>query len=122
MGCGEQATGIVAYDGWRNAIRHDLDSTDDNHDQQQNDMTAPDLMDPFHRELYKRLVEEINDATVSLAGGSAAQVLGDTITVAEKYAAQVSKITTYRKVLEICEDLEQERYGGRPKAPEPGDA
>ena len=84
-------------------------------------MTAPDLLDPFHRELYKKLAEEINDRTKSLALGSAKGIMGDPVTVAEKYAAQTSYIKALYDVLEFCEQVEKERFVTRPKAAEPGE-
>lgn len=80
--------------------------------------TAPDLIDPFHRALYSKLAEMLEQRIVRLSEGSAAQNDSDTKSVAEKYAAQVSYIRALRDVLEICEGLEQDRYGARKKADE----
>lgn len=76
-------------------------------------VTAPDLIDPFHRTLYAKLIEQLERRTAELATGSAATILGDTQTVAEKYAAQVGYIKALHDVLEVCEELERERYGQR---------
>lgn len=78
-------------------------------------VTAPDLIDPFHRSLHARLTEEINKRVTALAQGSAAKTLDSGSTVAENYAAQTSYIQALVSVLDVCEELEQERYGARKK-------
>lgn len=74
-------------------------------------MTAPELMDPFHRALRERLLTVLNNRTEALASGAAAQGAESMSTVAEKYAALVSYIAAIRSVLDLCEDLERDRYG-----------
>ena len=59
-------------------------------------MASVAISDPFFRQLYKRLAEEIDNRIFSLAKGSAL-ALGtgvglDAITTAMKYQAQVSYI------------------------------
>ena len=75
--------------------------------------TAPDLIDPFHRELYKRLQIEYQDRAAALARGNANQNVGEIATTAEKYAAQVAYIRALQDVLDVCEELERDRYGAR---------
>lgn len=73
--------------------------------------TAPELIDPFHRALYGRLKQKLEACIEGLASGSAASALDDPATVAEKYAAQVAYIKALNDVLEVCEELERDRYG-----------
>lgn len=80
--------------------------------------TAPDLIDPFHRALHRRLAADLEERILNLAAGSAAQNDSDTKSVAEKYAAQVAYIRAIQDVMGICEELERERYGDRPKGKE----
>lgn len=75
---------------------------------------APDLIDPFHKAIHAKLMEERSNRIIGLAAGSAAKITEDTQTVAEKYAAQVSYIKALEDVMEICKQLERERYGERP--------
>lgn len=77
-------------------------------------MVAQDITDPFHRQLYMELTEEIARRTEQLASGSALLIVNDTGTIAEKYAAQVSYIKALYSVLERCKEIETERYGGKP--------
>lgn len=77
--------------------------------------TPPDLIDAFHRVLYGKLTEQLERRVNELASGSAATILGDTQTVAEKYAAQVGYIKAFYDVMGICEQIEQDRYGARKK-------
>ena len=74
-------------------------------------MIAPELMDPFHRALREKLLGVISDRTEALASGGAAQGAPDTPTVAEKYAALVSYIAALRGDLDLCDELDRERYG-----------
>lgn len=73
-------------------------------------MTAPDLQDPFHRILHVRLAEDLEKRKDALSKGSAARITEDTQSVPEKYAAQVAYIKALQDVLDLCEELEQERY------------
>lgn len=75
--------------------------------------TAPELIDPFHRSLHERLIDNLSNRINQLADGSASQSKEGVSTVAEKYAAQVSYIKALRDVLALCEELERERYGVR---------
>lgn len=77
-------------------------------------VVPPDLIDPFHRELYGVLSEELTNRVTQLANGSAAKLFHGATTVAENYAAQVSYIKALNDVLEKCQELERNRYGGRP--------
>jgi hypothetical protein len=79
-------------------------------------MAMPDLIDPFHRQLYGQLSEEIANRTAQLAAGSAAKIVDGATTVAENYAAQVSYLIALNRVLDLCQEIEIERYGGRPNA------
>jgi hypothetical protein len=81
-------------------------------------MVAPDLIDPFHRQLYNKLDQEIQERVIALSEGSALKITDDRQSVTEKYAAQVSYIKALRDVLEICKELEQDRYGSRPRQAE----
>ena len=74
-------------------------------------MTAPELIDPFHRRLREELVERIATRVNNLAAGSAARAVDSVTTVAEKYAAQTSYLQALNDVLELCKELDRERYG-----------
>lgn len=71
----------------------------------------PSLIDPFHRALHEKLAILLQDRITRLAQGSASQMMGSQSSVAENYAAQVSYVQALKDVLDICEDLERERYG-----------
>lgn len=73
-------------------------------------MSEQEIIDPFYRELYKRLNEMIQDRMYSLATGSAFCIPEDAKTVAEKYAEQTATITAYVQVLDLCKDIEKDRY------------
>lgn len=75
------------------------------------------LIDPFHRELTTRLTAEIDKRIEQLTEGSAKRYINDSETVAEKYASQITYIKALRDVLTICVELEQARYGAKPKTP-----
>ena len=77
-----------------------------------------DLIDPFHRNLYAVLSEDIDRRMIELASGSATSIQGAAETVAEKYAAQVSYIRALNDVLDKCKEIELEQYGARPSATE----
>lgn len=77
-------------------------------------MTAPELIDPFHRALRERLEEQLSNKIEALSNGSAITGAQSASDVAERYAAQTSYIRALRDVLSVCEDLEQDRYGVRP--------
>lgn len=77
---------------------------------------ADSIIDPFHRDLYGALTEEIDKRMTALASGSAVKVAEDTTSTAEKYAAQTSYIQALTDVLEKCKDVELARYGARPSA------
>lgn len=79
-------------------------------------MSTPNIIDPFHRNLYRVLSEDIDRRMVELASGSAASIQGAAETVAEKYAGQVSYIRALNDVLERCKAIELEQYGARPGA------
>jgi hypothetical protein len=70
-------------------------------------MTVPAaLIDPFHRELHRVLTEDIITRTAALASGSAHDYAS--------YRYQVGQIEMLHSVLDKCQELEQQRYGGRP--------
>lgn len=73
----------------------------------------PSLIDPFHRSLHERLTTMLQDRVSRLAQGSASQMIGSQSSVAENYAGQVGYIQALRDVLDVCDDLERERYGDR---------
>lgn len=75
----------------------------------------PDLIDPFHRALYKVLTEKHDQRMFGLAEGSAVATQGSTVSTAEKYAAEVSYIEALRDVFGWCHEVEVEMYGKRAK-------
>lgn len=77
---------------------------------------SADLLDPFHKAIHNKLSEDIQARKDALASGSAKVRQDDTATVAEKYAAAVAYIMALEQVLAYCMELEQDRYGTRPKA------
>ena len=74
---------------------------------------TPDLVDPFHRQLYGVISEDIARRVSRLATGSASAIIDGVTTVAENYAAQVSYIQALNDILAKCQEIEVERYGGR---------
>jgi hypothetical protein len=77
-------------------------------------LEAPDLIDPFHRQLYGVLTEEISRRMTQLALGSAART--GSASVEENYAAQTTYIKALNNILDKCQEIETERYGGRKSA------
>ena len=80
-------------------------------------MPVPTISDPFFRQLYNKLAEELDDRVNNLARGSAL-VLGahaglDAITTAMKYQAAVSYIQALEAVIEHGLDLDKDIYGNR---------
>ena len=78
-------------------------------------MVAPSLTDPFFRQLYNKLVEEIDSRVNALARGSAL-TLGEKIGVdinatAMNYQKAVSYIEALQSVIELGIELDHERYG-----------
>ena len=73
--------------------------------------------DPFFRQLYNRLAEEIDSRGATLIRGSAlafGEGVGvDAITTAMNYQKQVSYIEALQSVLELGLQLDQDRYGKR---------
>lgn len=76
-----------------------------------------DLIDPFHRNLYKVLSEDISDRVEQLVTGSAKKYSDGAESVAEKYAAQISYLQALRTVLEKCREIEVDMYGSRQTKP-----
>lgn len=77
---------------------------------------ASDIIDPFYRELDKRLNALIADRVTGLAAGSANPTQGEQATVGEKYAAQISYLKAITDILDVCHEIELDRYG--PRKPE----
>jgi hypothetical protein len=76
-------------------------------------MTVPAaLIDPFHRQLHGLLTEKIDQRMINLASGSAASF--------EDYKGQANYIQALADVLAWCQEIENERYGGRPGADNEG--
>ena len=67
---------------------------------------SPSIIDPFHREVNKVLAEEVDKRMVHLASGGAASH--------EEYKYQVGYLEALNRVLAICQDIENDRYGKRP--------
>lgn len=66
----------------------------------------PSIIDPFHRDLYRVLMEEIQRRVERLAKGDVENL--------EDYRAQVSYIKCLNHVLDKCNDIERDRYGKLP--------
>ena len=73
-------------------------------------------IDPFHRALSNVLTVKIDSRMLALADGSAVKVAEDTISTAEKYAAQTAYLKALNDVLAACAEIELEMYGARPGA------
>lgn len=70
------------------------------------------VISPFHRDLRRRLEEDLDGRIEDLAKGGAA-VAGseyDKVTVGERYAAKVAYISALRAVLRLCEEMDLESY------------
>jgi hypothetical protein len=74
------------------------------------------ILDPFHRALFELINEEIATTKDKLASGGAGRISDDTASVAEKYAAAVSRIQALNDCLELCRQIEtnQNSLGPRP--------
>lgn len=77
-------------------------------------MVAPSISDPFFRNLYARLEEELGDRVNSLASGSAL-ILGantgiDAVSTAMKYQAAISYIQALQQVMQLGLEIDKERY------------
>lgn len=76
---------------------------------------VPAITDPFFKQLYLRVSEELeNRAAVLVSGG--ALMLGantglDAVTTAMKYQSAVSYIEALQKVIELGLEIDHERYG-----------
>lgn len=73
-------------------------------------MSDSAILDPFHRELYKRIEEELQRRQVQLSTGSAFALAGDVRSTGEKYSEQVAYVNALLTVLEFCQEIEQERH------------
>lgn len=77
-------------------------------------MERAEIQDPFFRSLFDRMAPEIDSRMIQLASGHASAIAGDTKTVAEKYAEQVAYLRAFNDVLELCKQIELDRYGAKP--------
>lgn len=82
-------------------------------------MAAPTIIDPFFRQLYNRIVEDLDSRVNALARGSAL-VLGektglDPNTIAMKYQAVVAHIAALQEVIDLGIEIDRERYGTKTK-------
>lgn len=82
-------------------------------------MSGPVLSDPFFRQLYSKLAEELDDRVNALARGSAL-ILGantgiDAVTTAMKYQSAISYIEALQNVIELGIQLDREKYGVKTK-------
>lgn len=79
-------------------------------------MSAPSITDPFFRELYNRLIEEIDSRVSTLASGGAFTHGGigiDAIATALNYQKQVAHIAALQQVIALGVELDHDRYGKR---------
>ena len=72
------------------------------------------IVDPFHRAIHDRLSDEIDKRMVAMASGSAVRTESDQVSTAEKYAAQCAYLQAFNDIIDICKQIELERYGPRP--------
>ena len=78
-------------------------------------MVAPSITDPFFRQLYNKLAEEIDDRVNALARGSAL-TLGektgiDIAATAMNYQKAIAYIEALQSIIELGIELDHERYG-----------
>ena len=83
-------------------------------------MVAPAITDPFFRTLHSKLADEINSRVSALAAGSAI-TLGkdvgiDAVATAINYQKAVSYIEALQQVIELCVEIDHERYGRKSSA------
>lgn len=75
------------------------------------------ISDPFFRNMYQRLAEELENRKHVLAGGSALSIGEDgridAIATALKYKGDVVYIECLQAVIELGLGLDREQYGGR---------
>lgn len=64
----------------------------------------PQIVDPFHRDLHAVLSQRLDETARDLCLGAARSF--------EEYRAKVAYSQALRDVLEICQNLEHQRYGG----------
>ena len=78
-----------------------------------------DITDPFFRQLYKNLAEDIDNRVNALAKG-AAFIIGangniDAMATALKYQYYVAYMEAMQSVIELGLELDHERFGTRNK-------
>lgn len=76
------------------------------------------ITDPFFKQLYTRLVEELDNRVVSLSENGAAVrgdqgLLLDPFNTAMKYQIDVAVIKAYRDVIELGFEIDRENHGGK---------
>lgn len=64
------------------------------------------IVDPFHRGLYRVLIEKIDTRMVQLASGQAKDYA--------EYQHHAGYVQAMNDVLGICQQIEQDRYGPKP--------
>ena len=69
------------------------------------------IIDRFHQNLRKKLLEDISARMTQLASGAASKTEYDQASTAEKYAAQVSYLRALNEVLDLCEQLDADQHG-----------
>lgn len=75
---------------------------------------TPSIVDPFHRQIFAALANEIDERMVNLAKGMATDY--------PAYRHQVGFIEALNAALDKCREIELERYGTRPGAGENGES
>lgn len=81
-------------------------------------MSGPVITDPFFKQLYNRLAEEVDSRINTLASGGAfthGNIGIDAIATALNYQKQVSYIEALQQVISLGIELDHERYGGGTK-------
>ena len=78
-------------------------------------MVAPNITDPFFKQLYNRLAEEIDKRASVLIDGSALSYSEkgtiDIQATAMKYQKDISYIEALQAVIQLGLELDHERYG-----------
>jgi hypothetical protein len=86
-------------------------------------MVVPSIVDPFFRQMYQKLAEEIEARSNTLVSGGAfihGNIGVDAIATAMNYQKAVSYIEALQAVIELGIELDHERYGSKRKT-EDGD-
>ena len=75
----------------------------------------PNISDPFFRQLYQRLAEEIENRTEAIINGGLICTENGTDFTGIKYREAVAYINALKQVIDLGTQLDHDRYGIRNK-------